>query len=193
MKWNSEELIEQCISRINLALKDFEATVLSLSDEQLNWKVSEEIWSVLECIEHMNFTGHHYIPIMEKGIQLARTKAWKNQEEFKSGLIGRYMINSMSPQSGQIKGKMKTFKSIDPIYSKGLDREAIQTFSLQQKQFINLYEAARNVNLQKVRITSLIGNIIRFRLGDCIQFITGHTERHIIQIKNTIKNPQFPQ
>jgi hypothetical protein len=62
-----------------------------------------------------------------------------------------------------------------------------------QTALIDLLNAARNVNLKKVKIPISISKIVRLRLGDAFQFVIYHNERHMQQIKRIIEQPDFPK
>ncbi len=130
------ELIEQTRININKVEK-----FRKLSEEELNHKENIEKWSILECIEHLNLYGKFYNPEIRKRIETSNSKPSKI---FKSGLIGNYFVNTMRPKKKL--NKMKTFKDKNPLGSK-LDAEVIDRFIAQQKDFLDLIEMSKNINL----------------------------------------------
>ena len=71
----------------------------------LTWKEKTDSWSILECLEHLNLYGDFYLPQMEKSI---KNTTFKNENEFRSGLLGNYFAKTMLPEEKL--NKMKTFK-----------------------------------------------------------------------------------
>ena len=152
-----------------------------LTEEELNHKENIEKWSILECIEHLNLYGKFYNPEIRKRIETSNSKPSKI---FKSGLIGNYFVNTMRPKKKL--NKMKTFKDKNPLGSK-LDAEVIDRFIAQQKDFLDLIEMSKNINLTQTKTSISISKLIKLRLGDTFRFIIAHNERHLIQAENARK------
>lgn len=134
-------------------------------------------WSFLECIDHLSLTYADYLPRIELAIE--EGKAIRGTR-FKQGFFGRMMINSMTPKKGRIKLKVKTLgKFIPPSQGPGISN--MDTFLRQHRNFVTLLKAAQPLHGGKIRLDSAIGGLLRFRLGDCCQFLVGHNERHWLQ------------
>ena len=151
--------------------------------EKLNQKQNSEIWSVLECIEHLNRYGDFYIPEIKNRIEKS---THQKSEVFKSGILGNYFAKTMLPEEKL--NKMKTFKSMNPLNSK-LDKRVLDKFIHQQKQILKLLEKSKNTNLTKVKTSISIAKWIKLRLGDTFRVVIYHNLRHIEQAKNIIKMP----
>lgn len=180
MKIQSEELINQLV-KITQNHLEFAQSLQNKSDQELNFRKSTDSWNTLECLEHLNLYGIFYIPEIGKRIQSSKTIY---QEEFISGFLGNYFANSMLPKEKL--NKMKTFKNMNPIHKK-LDKIVIDEFIFQQKQMLSLLEKSRNVNLQKVKTSISITNLIKLKLGDTFRIVINHNTRHIQQIKNILE------
>ena len=99
--------------------------------------------------------------------------------------MGNYFAKSMLPKEKL--NKMKTAKDKNPLNSK-LDKNVIENFIAQQKEFCNLLEQAKNVDLNKEKTKISITNLIQLKLGDTFLFLNNHTFRHLKQIENIEKN-----
>ncbi len=135
-------------------------------------------WSFLECIEHLSLTYSDYLPRVEEAILAGKNVTGTH---FKRGFFGRMMINSMTPKEGKIKLKVKTLGKFIPPANHALDFSIVDTFIKQHRSFIKLLMAAQPLHGGKIRLDSAIGSVLRFRLGDCCQFLIGHNERHWLQ------------
>ncbi len=82
--------------------------------------------------------------------------------------------------------KMKTFKSMNPIYSK-IDQKVIDVFIAQQNQLLELLKAAQNISLNKTKTAISISKLIKLKLGDTFRFVIYHNQRHILQAKKVIE------
>ena len=69
----------------------------NLSTDQLQFKTDEK-WSALECLEHLNLYGDFYLVEIEKQILKSTRKAMPMK--FKSGLLGNYFANLMKVKDG---------------------------------------------------------------------------------------------
>jgi len=179
MRFNADELLNRLIEQT----RDIGAFANGLklrSDLELRTRPDQHAWSVLECLEHLNRYGNYYL--REIGEKMDRSHHGK-APYFKSGLVGNYFAESMLP--AKKRNKMKTFKSMDPIYVP-LDRTVIDTFIDQQREMLALLERAKDKNLNKVRTNISITRLIKIRLGDTFRIVIYHNIRHIEQIKRIL-------
>ena len=179
MKIPSQQLLHdlKVITEQNI---QFVENILSETDKKLNFRLSEKNWSILECLEHVNRYGKFYIPEIRKRIENSDTKS---TEIFISGILGNYFAKSMLPKEKL--NTMKTFKSMNPIHST-LDKSVLNEFITQQQQIIHLLNEAENIDLNKVKTSISITNLIQFKLGDTFRFVIYHTLRHIEQAKRNL-------
>lgn len=172
----SESLIQSLIEQSNQIINQVEK-IKSNDLQLLTWRGNQDSWSILECLEHLNLYGDFYLPQIETSI---KNTASKNELEFRSGFLGNYFAKSMLPKEKL--NKMKTFKDKNPLNA-NLDRSVIDKFIHQQIKLIDLLGRARNVSLNKVKVTTSLANFIKLKLGDIFQFIVNHTLRHLKQIE----------
>lgn len=179
MKIPSQQLLHdlKVITEQNI---QFVENILNETDKKLNFRLSEKNWSILECLEHVNRYGKFYIPEISKRIKNSDTKS---KEVFNSGILGNYFAKSMLPKEKL--NTMKTFKSMNPIHST-LDKSVLNEFITQQKQMMHLLNEAESIDLNKVKTSISITNLIQFKLGDTFRFVIYHTLRHIEQSKRNL-------
>lgn len=82
--------------------------------------------------------------------------------------------------------KMKTFADKNPI-NKSLNISVIDRFTQQQKEYLELIDKSKSVDLNKVKTNVSISKIIRLKLGDTFRFIMAHNDRHLAQIDNIVQ------
>ncbi len=179
MKIKTEQLIQELTTLIQGHLNHV-VSLQSLPESVLNARLSEDSWSVLECIEHLNRYGNFYLPEIEKRIGESRTR---HAPVVKSGLLGNYFAQSMLPR--QKLNKMKTFRNMNPIHSQ-LDKDVLNTFESQQKRMLDLLRRSNSIDLNKVKTGTSISKLIRLRLGDTFRFVIYHNERHIRQAERIL-------
>lgn len=181
MTTSTENLINELIDLTQEHLA-FAESLLLKTDAELNKRLTNESWSVLECLEHLNLYGNFYLPEIKNRIETSTTKT---TTEFKSGWLGNYFAQSMLPKENL--NKMKAFKSMNPIHS-SLSKNTVTVFIDQQKQLLDLLNASRNVNLNKVKTNISITTLIKLKLGDTFRFIIYHNKRHVVQAQKVLAN-----
>ncbi len=181
MKIESLKLIDELEKQTleNIVFGEF---LKSLSDKILNKRIQENSWSTLECIVHLNLYGDYYLKEISEKIN---TSTIHSSTYFNSGILGNYFAQSMLPKEKM--NRIKTFKSMDPIYSE-LDRNVIDIFIKQQYSLLELLELSKSKNLTKIKISISISKWIKIRLGDTFRFVINHNIRHIHQIKNILNS-----
>lgn len=155
----------------------FAESLRDKSNSELNSRITEGSWSVLECLEHLNLYGNFYLPEISTKINTSKTK---RKEQFKSGLLGGYFAKTMLHPA-----KIKTFKAMNPIYS-NLDNSTLKTFMEQQYKTLEILDLAHNVDLNKVKTSISISSFIKLRLGDTLRVVIYHNKRHILQAQRVL-------
>lgn len=171
-----QELIEITRKVLNQAEK-----LNQLTDGELNQRPSENSWSALECIRHLNQYHAFYNP--EIGSRIEASKA-KVNGEFKSSWLGNYFANSMKLKENM--KKMKTLKKTNPIGSK-LKRSELERFINYQHEILGLLHEAEKVNWTKTKTGISISKMIKLRLGDTFKVVIYHNERHLVQAMKAVK------
>jgi hypothetical protein len=164
--------------------------LLELPESQLRL-APRDSWSAGECIHHMLLASRPYIDRIEK--KLATAKKSTNQN-FKRGILGAYFTFGMLPKpDGEIKNRMKTMYWFDPGKSgRYPEYDALQPHELVREldevlqRTSQALQKAKSLNLNTNKITSTLGPIVRFKLGDAFAFMNAHNERHLLQTRRII-------
>ena len=155
----------------------------TLSSEELNYKPGPDQWSVLECIEHLNIADAHYIGQFDKKLENAEKS---DQAEFRSSWLGNYFVKMIKPKpDGTIPSPMKTLRKFIPEIN--VQYDTLAKFLEDQDKIIEALERSKSLDLNKNKITSAIGPIVTFRLGDAFRFLIGHNQRHMIQAQRVLE------
>jgi hypothetical protein len=181
------EKLHKDVLAIIEAAREFE----SLPEAELNWREHPKKWSILDCLEHLNRYSNYYHTEIRKAIARGKQSSTKIDREVKSTWMGRKFIAMMHPDNT---AKQKTFARMNPI--KGtLRKEVIYKFLRNQQELADILEDASNVDLNKVSISVEFFKILRMNLGDALQFVVVHEQRHIKQataVKSNIKTLLTP-
>tara|TARA_R110002049_G_scaffold174462_3_gene341656 strand:- start:11939 stop:12496 length:558 start_codon:yes stop_codon:yes gene_type:complete len=180
MNITSEALISELIELTRQNINEAEQ-LNQKSINELNWKLDEKTWSVLEAIEHLNLYGDFYLPEIENCMD----KSNKTSEAYyKPGLLGDYFAKSMLPKEKL--NKMNTFKSKNPNGSY-LDKSTLKHFLSQQEKTLHILNKARNVSLNKTKVSTTLGKLVKLKLGDTLRVVIYHNQRHIVQAEKSLE------
>lgn len=182
---NVPELLESMTRDVKAVNSYAETELTGLSEEVLNWKPTPKQWSIQECLAHLNIFSRHYLPLHAKGMAKSNKPA---SQTLSPGFLGEKLTRSMKPlPDGTIPSPMATLKMFDPTRPKNQNPQALDEFLKHQQTLLQQLQQAKDHNLNSIRITSTLGPIIRFKLGDSFRFVIAHEERHILQIKKVLK------
>lgn len=160
-----------------------------LSDEPFNWKPSAKVWSVGECVVHLNAIAKGYLPEMEKALR----DAPKGEGPFRYGFVSRRFIAAVTPGSRPIPtgGGMKPPKASGG--RSALDKaRAMDSFDAYTDRFVALCEAADGVDLAGVKVRSPFLPLMKLPLGAFIEALGLHAQRHAQQAERVTAQPGFP-
>lgn len=165
----------------------------NLTDQQKRWKKDAQSWSVLEVFAHLNAYSMYYHPVFTKRIEATRYREPK--DNFISSPLGKSAWKSMKLGNAKnVKRRMKSPKSFNPTFDESLmNGQDIEGFEKDQMELLNILTQAEEVNLRKVKVPISISQIIRLRLGDALQFVIYHNERHMQQALNILEHKSFPK
>ncbi|MEJ5051527.1 DinB family protein [Chryseobacterium culicis] len=181
MKISTSALLDELKGRTSQHIQ-YAQMLMQKTEEELNFRISADSWSPLECLEHLNRYGDFYIPEITNRIAASKTSS---KTIFKPGILGNYFAKSMLPKEKL--NKMKTLKKMNPLHSQ-LNKNVVNEFIVQQQQFLELLEKAHNVDLQKTKTSISISKLIKLKLGDTFRFVIYHNARHMRQIQKIVSS-----
>ena len=106
-------------------------------------------------------------------------------DEARSNWIGRKFIAMMHPDN---KKKIKTVKNMNPILGlqSKLNRSSVHEFLKHQHALLRILASAKHTDLNRANIPVEFFRLIKMRLGDALQFVVVHEQRHLIQARNVL-------
>ncbi|MBW7869065.1 MAG: DinB family protein [Brumimicrobium sp.] len=163
-----------------------------LGENQLHWRRTKDSWNILEVLAHLNSLVNFYHPLILNKIK--KTKFTTPSDTFVSSQLGRSAWKSIQlGRANNIKRKFRAQRTHNPtILPELVEKNTIEKFEKNQLELLNILDLAKHVNLKKAKVPISFSRIVRLRLGDVLQFVIYHNERHIQQIKNILENKNFP-
>ncbi len=158
------------------------ASFSGLNQTEAEFKPSENVWSVLECVEHIFLIDNAVVKII--GIPPpAETMENDKTELFSAEKLHHILVT---------KREMQKVPAPDSMVPKGI----LKT-KLEAEQSINSVSSKISSLLDANDITKETHTIKHPRLGemtklDWVHFMIAHTNRHILQIEELKIHPDFP-
>lgn len=159
-----------------------------LSSQQINWKPSEEEWSIGQCVDHLILSNRGFVPIIERILMgQRRQSAWERMPVL-PGFFGRLLIRTLRPGSGR---KVRARPAFYPSRS-AIAPGIVRSFLEQQGRLLSLMEATRGLDLDGITITSPVSRLITYSLMDAYRIIVVHEQNHVAQARRVMDWPGFP-
>ncbi|WP_420318873.1 DinB family protein [Ekhidna sp.] len=176
----SSEDQEKAIKHLKATQKELLAVVDGLNDEQINYKPNDDSWSVAECMEHIAISEKNLIEMIKMSLQEEADPDKRSEVAMTDDqILG--LITSREQ-------KVKTREEFEPTNSFGGFDETIETFQKRRKANIKFVKSA-DKNLRNYYLQFPFGLIDSYQ---GILFMSGHTERHIDQIREILASEGFP-
>jgi hypothetical protein len=168
--------------------RDASELVAGLSDAQFNWRPAPGVWSIAECLAHLNVTGQYFLPRIDRRLREARAAGMLSEGPFRYGLLSRVMVRGSEPPA---KLKFKAPKIFQPM-SEHLSAVIVPAFMTLQDQLVERLRAARGVDLRRVKVTSPVSSLVKISLGQVFPFVAAHERRHLWQARRVREDANFP-
>jgi len=174
--------------RIVVARQDVVQIVTVLTDEMARTRPDPQSWSVADCLDHLCVTGRKILPRIGAGIERARDQGWYSDGPFRYSMLGNWFVRESGPQ-GYPGRKYITPKLYRPAREWPFE-EIVRSFTHLQDDILNRIREANGINLGRVKIASPAAWWIRLSLGQWLELIAGHQERHLLQARDARKAVQ---
>ena len=159
-----------------------------LSAAQINWKPGQGDWSIGQCFDHLIIANRPYLPIIQETRQGRKRPRLLESMPGLPALFGKMIIKALQPDSGRnVKARPQFLPS-----STAIDPEIIGAFLDQQERLVKEMKATRELELERITITSPILSLITYSLMDAYRIIVVHEQNHFVQARQVLEAPGFP-
>lgn len=185
---SSNQVITNCIIVTKSNIEKAAKTFSPLSEEQLNWKINPDSWSVGECLSHLVNSNGLYL---NKFQIILNSYPSGNEKDFsyEQTIFGKMIAKGVDPAN--IK-KSKTFKVFFPD-SSDMKKDIIDDYVKSSEELISLANKMKHLDFKKIKLSSPVNKLIRLNLGDPLIIIPKHDERHLNQAERVISHKEFPK
>lgn len=177
----SDEDRKKAVDHLENTRDEMAKILKGLSEEQLNFKAEEDSWSIAECAEHITISENMIFGMLQGALQIAadpskRTEVKMSDEE----LIG--IIENREQ-------KVKTREPFEPTGKFGSHEATVNEFLAKRNEHISYIKTTED------DLRNHYGQL-PFGTVDGVQillFMSGHTERHLDQMKEVMAHKLFPK
>lgn len=144
-------------------------------------------WSAIQCLEHLNGYCRYYLPAIDDSFRKFLSQKRPVPENFNSGWLGNYFTQSMAPKpDGGLKMKMTSPKNHRP--APALDAaHTLDEFQAQQEWMLSLLQAAKKIDIGRIRIPTTLSKLVALKAGDTFRFLIAHAQRHMLQAIRSVE------
>lgn len=164
---------------------NLKAEYLHRAEDILKQRPAPGQWSIGETAAHTSIVMEIYLAHIKDSLR--HTSPAAQTKPYKTGLNGRLMIKLLAPKEGRIRWKIPTLAHMEPQHDNNDSAlEQLQDLVTTLGNFRSLARECERYDLNKVKVSSALGKLIRFRLGDALRIVATHNERHLVQMSETL-------
>ncbi|MDH3270156.1 MAG: DinB family protein [Gemmatimonadota bacterium] len=161
----------------------------SVPNGALTWRPDPTRWSIAGHLAHLGIVNEGYLGAIERTIADARRKGGPlGVGPYRHPWVTTRFVAMLEPPP---KRRVATFRSMVPDPALGGD-EARRTFEALQLRLADLIDAARGLDLGRVRFSSPFFRPLRFSLGTGFELLLTHNRRHLWLVREIMGREDFP-
>lgn len=147
---SQKQFIQEQILRGQQAIEKVEKEFQGLTREQFNWKHSQKVWSIAECIQHLIMADRSYFEIFESiSNKTYQMSTWQRYSPL-SSLLGNALRKQMTENPTK---KTVTHKKITPTFS-SYDINLLDDYKSTLNHLLKLFSECQEQPIDKIIITS---------------------------------------
>lgn len=181
------------IAEMDGNISHMESVTTGLTREQFNWRASAGLWSIGECLNHLNIVNGSDVAPLRTAIEQARARGITGQGPFQYGFLATKLIAS---QSLPIKKKFKA----PARYIPPPDADPASTIAEYRRinaELRKLAVSADGLNLARVKtdvppLPAWLRPFLKMELGARLTLIATHDHRHLWQAEQVRLHKLFP-
>jgi uncharacterized damage-inducible protein DinB len=179
-----KQLLDELSVRCD-ALANEVRQLAALSERQLLWQPGTTRWSVAQCLTHVVVADESYFSRISRVLDRAEPDDNAGGYPLRRTLTGRFFLKSFGEQ-------MRMPARAPTAFLPDNDPAAVDRFLVHQSKFQSIIIRTHGFDTGKLRLSSPVTWLIRFRLGECLEFLISHQRRHVNQAIAVTGEPGFP-
>ena len=177
----SKEERKKALDELKSSQKELLQTIKGLSEAQLNYKPSEEAWSIANCVEHLAISEGNFKGLIEMSLQPEADPSLRDSVKFADDDLLAMIVDRSY--------KVKTQKPFEPTNKYGGYEASLTSFKEGRSATIEFMKTTDD-DLRNHYFDFPFGKADTYQL---VLFMSGHTRRHLAQIKEVMASDGYPQ
>ncbi|HSM61926.1 MAG TPA: DinB family protein [Longimicrobiales bacterium] len=159
-----------------------------LDATRMAWRPGPGRWGVGHCLVHVARINELYRARLEPALEAAPGRGRLARRPLRGSWSGRRFTQFVGPAPKRPVRTLALFEPRDEV----AEGSAMEAFLGEQSRLRAVLDAARGLDLDRVRISSPATRLLRFPAGDVLRFLTAHERRHVDQALRVLDAPGFP-
>jgi len=177
---------KRLISELDAADQRAKELANGLTPVQLNWKPSQDAWSVGQCLDHLRVANEVYLPAMTASLAARRRRAVK---DITPGWFGKWFIRNYVEPSSKSK-RARAPQKITPGIR--VDPHILDLFLTSNQAARELVRLASDYDVNRIRFRNPFIPLLRFTVGTGLEIVSGHERLHLLQAERVKQAADFP-
>jgi len=156
-------------------------SIYGLSEAQLNFKSSPDSWSIAECTEHIAISETNIFGMIQEALKTPVDPSKLSEVKLTDQQILAMIVDRTN--------KVKTPESFEPTGRYGSHNATVNEFKTNRIEHIK-YVSTTQDELRDHYAETPLGIMDAYQI---LLFMSAHTERHVLQIKEVMSNENFPK
>ena len=178
----SDEDRKMAVDHLKETRDEMSKVLRGLTEEQLNFKAEEDSWSIAECAEHIAISENAFAGLIQKTVAAGPNPALKDSVKFKDDEL----LGIISDRSQRV----KTSEPFEPSGKFGSHEATVKAFMDKRDEHINYMKTTDDDLRNRFNSDLPFGTVDGFQV---VLFMSGHTERHVNQMKEVMAHKLFPK
>lgn len=140
-------------------------------------------WSIAECVAHLNLTSQAFIPLLERGIETARSLGRAAPARYRWGVVGWLLRRAVAPP---VRLRAKTGAAFVPG-SDSTPAEVLREFDQLQARILGFVAVSDGLAVDRVTIVSPFHARVRYNVFSSLGIIAVHQHRHLWQAEQATR------
>jgi hypothetical protein len=175
------------IDELNKVTENVKTEFGGLNAEQLNWRVSEDSWSVGQCLDHLIKTNELFFGEFDKIAAGSRQNSfWENWSPF-TKMAGNFLIKTLKSDEKKVKAPSQSI-----VPPSEIEPAIVAKFAAHQSELCAKIESIGGADPDKTVVTSPFMGLMTYTLGTGLEVIVEHEKRHFRQAARVMKSDRFP-
>lgn len=162
----------------------------NLNAFQLNWKPSDDKWSIAQCLEHVLVGADLYGEKLGPAIKRAQDKSLYASANVqpRHTIIGGLILRVVDPTSNRTMSSPKIFNPAQTHISD----DVLDRFIQSHENIAELISECDGIDFNRMKLSSPVARIIRINAADAFEILITHAKRHLNQADRVRQSSEFP-